>query len=210
MARQTANYLNNVFINCPFDKGYHSLFEAIIFTIHDCGFIPRCAREENDSGAVRIIKIMKIIDECRYGIHDISKADIDINTGLARFNMPLELGLFMGAQHFASAQHYNKEKRSLIMDSEPFRYQKFISDLAGQDIASHHHSSTEVISNVRDFLASYAKRTSIAGGGFITGRFEEFLIDLPDYSSSIHLDRDQLTFLEYDACVDVWINNHPI
>lgn len=210
MAKQVANYLNNVFINCPFDPDYHFLLEAIIFTILDCGFIPRNAREENDSGKVRIMKIMKIIDECRYGIHDISKADLDVDTGLARFNMPLELGFFLGASHFASSKHYNKEKRSLIMDSEPFRYQQFISDLSGHDITSHNHSTIEAITNVRNFLANHAKRTSIAGGGFIANRFKLFLEDLPAYSSSINLERENLTFLEFTACVEVWIFDHPI
>jgi hypothetical protein len=34
-----------VFLNCPFDDEYRSLFEAIVFTIHLCGFSCRCALE---------------------------------------------------------------------------------------------------------------------------------------------------------------------
>lgn len=144
------NYYNNVFINCPFDPTYNSLFEAIVFAIHDCGFIARCAREEDDSGNVRIIKIMKIINECKYGIHDISKADLDLSTNLARFNMSLELGIFIGAQHYAHKKDHNKEKKSLIMDIEQYRYQKFISDLSGHDIISHSNSSQGAITYIRD------------------------------------------------------------
>lgn len=210
MAQSPASYLDNVFINCPFDAGYHPMFEAIIFAIQDCGFYPRCAREENDSGNIRILKIMKIIDDCRYGIHDISKADMDAATGLARFNMPLELGLFLGAQKFAPIKHYNREKRTLVMDTDPYRYQQFISDLAGQDISSHHNSVTAVITNVRDFLFSHAKRTSIAGGSFIASRFDAFLLDLPAYCASLNWDRAEIGFLEYTACVQHWITNHPI
>ena len=58
------------------------MFEAIIFAIYDCGFVARCAKEEDDATPARIIKI---IDECKYGIHDISKADLDKTTNLARF-----------------------------------------------------------------------------------------------------------------------------
>jgi hypothetical protein len=29
-----------VFVNCPFDPGYKQQFDALIFTIFDCGFIP--------------------------------------------------------------------------------------------------------------------------------------------------------------------------
>jgi hypothetical protein len=54
-------YDNSIFINCPFDDEYHHLFYAILFCIADCGFLARCAQEEEDSGQVRIEKIVKII-----------------------------------------------------------------------------------------------------------------------------------------------------
>ncbi len=203
-------YSDNVFVNCPFDVSYKGMFEAIIFTIHDCGFISRCAREENDSGNIRIVKIMKIIDECKYGIHDISKADLDPTSGLARFNMPLELGLFMGAKNYASPRHYNREKRTLILDTEPFRYQQFISDLAGQDINAHHMSVAELITQVRDFLFSYAKRTTIPGGPYINDRFDNFNVDIVDLCDTLHWDRNNLPFQGYLACVLSWINDNPI
>lgn len=101
-------YSLNIFVNCPFDSTYKPVFEAIVFAISDCGFIPRCALENSDSDQVRISKIEKIISECKYGIHDISKADIDEDSGLARFNMPFELGLFLGAKRFGDkAQNSN-------------------------------------------------------------------------------------------------------
>jgi hypothetical protein len=39
--------------------------EALIFAIHDCGFIARSALEAEDSAEVRIDKIAKIIKYCR-------------------------------------------------------------------------------------------------------------------------------------------------
>ena len=205
-----ANYTDNVFVNCPFDAPYHQMFEAMIFTIHDCGFIARCAREENDSGNVRMLKIMKIIDECKYGIHDISKADLDAGSGLARFNMPLELGVFMGAKNYAGSRHYNKDKRILILDTEQFRYQQFISDLSGQDISAHQMLVPNLVTQVRDFLFSNASRISIAGGAYIYGRFQNFLTDLPNLCHTLHWDRNTLTFKEYLACVVAWIEDNPI
>lgn len=69
-------YDKKVFINCPFDQGYLRLFNAVIFTILACGFCPKCALEVNDSGQVRITKILAIIKECRLGIHDISRTEL--------------------------------------------------------------------------------------------------------------------------------------
>lgn len=207
---QPNDYLNNVFVNCPFDAPYHSMFEATIFTIHDCGFIARCAREENDSGNVRIMKIIKIIDECRYGLHDISKADVDPISGLARFNMPLELGLFLGAKNYAPARHYNKDKKVLILDTEQFRYQQFISDLAGQDIAAHGMAIPRLIAHISEFLDSYANRSSIPGGAYINGRFENFLNELPNYCATLKWDRNNLTYKRYVACVIAWIDANAV
>lgn len=36
-------YDENVFTNCPFDKAYKKLFDAMVFGVFDCGFIVRCA-----------------------------------------------------------------------------------------------------------------------------------------------------------------------
>lgn len=41
----STEYDLNVFINCPFDKDYAPLFDAILFAIYKCGFRPRCAME---------------------------------------------------------------------------------------------------------------------------------------------------------------------
>jgi hypothetical protein len=55
-----AGYNLNVFVNCPFDDSYLPLMEALIFAIHDCGFIARSALEAEDSSEVRIDKIARI------------------------------------------------------------------------------------------------------------------------------------------------------
>src|SRR5438045_3535035 len=109
-------YEQNVFINCPFDNKYTPLFQAIIFTVHDCGFRPRCALEASNAGQFRLEKIMGIINECKYGIHDISRTKLDTINRLPRFNMPLELGLDLGSRRFGSQRH--KGKIHLIMDME--------------------------------------------------------------------------------------------
>jgi hypothetical protein len=128
-------YEDSVFLNVPFDKKYNRLFNALIFAIHDCGFIARSALEVEDSGQARVEKILKIIGECKFGIHDISRAGIDGKTRLARFNMPLELGFFLGAKRYGSSK--DNDKRCLILDREKYRYRSFCSDIAGQDIRSH-------------------------------------------------------------------------
>ena len=116
----------------------------MVFAVHDCGFIARCALEEEDASQVRIDKIYSIIADCRYGIHDISRIELDDASGFPRFNMPLELGIFLGAKKFGVEEQ--KKKKCLVLDREPYRYQQFISDIAGQDIQAH-NNTPEKLSN---------------------------------------------------------------
>ena len=69
----------------------------MVFTVLRCGFTPRCALEVIDGGSTRISKIENLIEECPLGIHDISRTELDAANALPRFNMPLELGLFLRA-----------------------------------------------------------------------------------------------------------------
>jgi hypothetical protein len=95
----------DVFINCPFDSEYKYFFWAIVFVVIRSGFRPRCALETDDSSVNRFEKICSIIKECRYGIHDISRTELDRRSKLPRFNMPLELGIFIAAKRFGTRAH---------------------------------------------------------------------------------------------------------
>ena len=68
---------DDVFINCPFDDAFAPTFRALIFAILVCGFRPRSARELDDGGQTRIDKIFALIEQCRYGIHDLSRTELD-------------------------------------------------------------------------------------------------------------------------------------
>lgn len=196
-------YNDNVFINCPFDNEYKPLFNAIVFAIHDCGFIARSAQETEDGSQVRIDKIYTIIAECRYGIHDLSRTELDRETCLPRFNMPLELGVFLGAKRYGEKDQ--QRKSCLILDKERYRYQKFISDISGQDVKSHENNTKEVIHLVRDWLSHASKRTLIPSGESIWTRYQEFQSDLPSMAKKRQLDANRLIFNDYIALVTGWL-----
>ena len=200
---RSVHYNDNVFINCPFDSAYKPLFDAMIFTVHDCGFISRCALEEDDASQVRIDKIYSIIADCRYGIHDISRTELDRNSGLPRFNMPLELGIFLGAKKFGIEAQ--KRKKCLILDIEPYRYQQFISDIAGQDIQTHNNSSKEVITHVRNWLRTASRRETIQGSSIIWRRYQDFRRDLPQTARECQLTVEDLIFNDYTLVVTHWL-----
>jgi hypothetical protein len=177
-----------------------------VFAIHDCGFIVRCTLEAKDSAQVRYKKICDLIDSCQYGIHDISRTELDSKNHLPRFNMPLELGLFLGTKEFGGQR--GQSKVCLVLDKQPYRYQKFCSDLAGVDIEAHKNRPKLAISVVRDWLQTNRGKNiqeSIPDGQTISERYHLFLHDLPKLRKTMHLNRGGLIFPDYLSLVEGWI-----
>ena len=197
------DYAANVFINCPFDGDYTPLLRAATFATIDCGFFARSALELDDGAEVRIEKIQRLIHQCKFGIHDISRTELDENTELPRFNMPLELGIFLGAKRFGN-QH-QKDKRCVIMDRDQYRYQTFISDIAGQDIKNHNNDPFRVISNVSEFLRNVSERKTVPGGAAISAHYNDFLEDLPTILGEALLEEREMGFKEFSAFSSEWL-----
>jgi hypothetical protein len=169
---------------------------------------PRCALEVYDAGEVRIEKIARIVGECRWGIHDISRTELNPN-GLPRFNMPLELGVFLGARWFGDRPQ--KRKSCLVLDTDRYRYQQCISDIAGQDVEAHRGNATRAIKAVRDWLgASRAGNQPLPGAAAIGKRFERFIDDLPAICTATERDVSELTFTEFADAVSTWLRTDQL
>jgi len=197
------DYNENVFINCPFDTEYKPLLNAIVFAVFDCGFIARCALEEEDASQIRLEKIYWIIADCRYAIHDISRTELDTESALPRFNVPLELGLFLAAKKFGSGAQ--RKKKCLILDREPRRYQRFISDISGQDVQAHNNDPEAVVCIVRNWLRTASARVTIPGGAIICERYQVFMNDLPAICRRLRLNPNELIFNDYAWLVTEWL-----
>lgn len=193
----------DVFINCPFSVDYDEHFQAITFVVQRSGFKPRCARENDDGGEIRIEKIFRIIRECPFGIHDISKTEPDPVTGLPRFNMPLELGVFLGARKFGGLQQ--GRKKLLILDRDEHRFRTFMSDIGGQDIHAHDGQVGRLIEQIATWLRDVAGDPNVPGGRAIAAEFVRFRADLPAIAASKRLEPDELTFKDLTAIAAEWI-----
>jgi hypothetical protein len=201
MAR--SDHAKGVFLNCPFDNQYAPLFQAITFAVLDCGFRPRCALEVDDASEVRFEKIARIIAECKYGIHDICRTQSDAVTGLPRFNMPLELGMFLGAKKFGTGPQ--QKKVCLILDALPYRYQQFISDIAGQDVQPHNGDPRTLITVVRNWLRTACGNEWMPGGAEIYRRYLLFMGDLAELCVEVRLQPSELTFKDLAALIARWL-----
>lgn len=200
-----ARYRRSVFLNCPFDPSYRPLFEALVFTIEYTGLVARCALEIDDSAEFRLEKIFRIVGECGLGVHDISRAGLDPATLLPRFNMPLELGIFLGCKRFGDA--VQNQKGCLILDREPYRYRTFLSDLSGQDIRAHQDAPRVLVTEVRSWLRSATRRTRMPGGEEIWKQYGQFREELPGIAGKIKVLPEELTFSDYGSAVRHWIRD---
>jgi hypothetical protein len=193
----------DVFINCPFDDEFAPAFRALVFAVFACGFRVRCAREMSDGTETRIDKLYNIIEQSRFSVHDLSRTELDPTNKLPRFNMPLELGIFLGAKRFGDSAQ--KMKRCLILDTEQYRFQKFISDLAGMDITAHGGDPRRIVGCIRDWLVVVSKRKTIPDRAVVVDSFDRFIAGLPAIAKTAGLKLDDLIFADLERFILAWV-----
>ena len=157
----------------------------------------------DDGTQTRIDKLYAIIEQSRFGIHDLSRTELDSVNRLPRFNMPLELGLFLGAKRYGDGPQ--KLKRCLILDTDQYRFQKFISDLAGMDITAHSGDTKIMVTSTRNWLVTVSKRNTIPTPAKVTDSYDRFLGALPAITQKAGLDVASLVFPDYERLVLAWV-----
>ena len=162
----------NVFVNCPFDEKYLPLLRPLLFTVIYLGLRPRIALEAMDSGELRLNKIVDLIRESKFSIHDLSRSEAAAAGELYRLNMPFELGIDFGCRLFGKPRQ--REKRTLVLEAKPHRYKASISDLAGADIECHDDEPYKVIGVVRNWLKNVCLDRA-AGPALISSAFTDFM-----------------------------------
>lgn len=204
-----AQYGLQVFLNVPFDNRYKKLLHALVFAVHDCGLVARRALEREDSAEQRVEKLYDIIRSSRFGIHDLSRTTLDSKYRLPRFNMPLELGLFLGARRYGGTTQ--RRKSCLILDRDRYRFQIFCSGIAGQDSAAHGNEVERALTAVRNWLqANLPASHCIPSPSALKERYLEFRRQLPLMCRSAKLKPGELTFLDYRQLVAAWIEVNNI
>ena len=136
----------SIFLNCPFDKEFEPILQAIAFAVLYMGYRPRIALETQNSAELRLNRIRSMIEECKFSIHDLSRSQAKRKGEYYRLNMPFELGLDYGCRHYMAGR---QEKIILVLEEKPYRYQAALSDLAGCDIQAHGNEPERAVRVVR-------------------------------------------------------------
>jgi hypothetical protein len=131
--------------------------DAIVFATVCCGFMPRSALETGNVAAPRMERSARCVLSSRYSIHDLSRCKGEGDQNLARFNMPLELGIAMGRSLGATNAQDSHDWLLLVPRDHP--YYQFMSDLAGYDAKSHDSSPEPAIPAVMSWLMTRPNAT---------------------------------------------------
>jgi hypothetical protein len=142
----------SVFINCPFDDEYEKLFDAIIFATVCCGFLPRSAVETGNVSDARMLRITQALFSSQYSIHELGRCKGEGDENLARFNMPLELGMAMARRYKSRSKNGNHDW--LVLVPEGHQYLKFISEISAFDPRTHDGSIDKLVTRVMAWLAT--------------------------------------------------------
>jgi hypothetical protein len=110
--------------------------------------------------------------------------------------MPFELGLFLGARRFGAKRQ--RDKQCLVLEAERYRYQKYLSDIAGQDIRQHDNEPAKAVGAVRDWLAASRSKSArpLPGATAIMRHYEEFRANLPAMLRAADLEPAELGFFD--------------
>jgi len=206
MNRTSHNFRTSVFINCPFDEQYKSLLRPMLFTLLYVGLIPRLASENSDSLEQRIEKILSLIKECRYSIHDLSRLKAAKAKEFFRLNMPFELGIDYGCRRIAN--NHLRTKRSLILEGKRFDIQKALSDLNGVDIKSHDNDPAQTVRALQHWCIETVGLTDVDSPSVIWDRFNEFSYDFYLRRKAQGYSKDDLKMMpvpQYIRFITQWI-----
>lgn len=190
-----SSFDRRVFVNCPFDEDYIHFLHALIFTVHQCGFSSQTAADETGSHETRLQKIVRLIQQSRLSVHDMSRLSLDPKSQLPRFNMPFECGLAFGI-----TKTTHEERSLLVVCSEPYKDKVALSDLAGMDPGYYQNSELKLIEHMRRFLASNDKSGSLKkGASEIHTRLNDCRAWMPKYlkAQKVGISAKEIASLKY-------------
>ena len=115
-----------------------------------CGFIPRSALESGTVSEPRLTRILHALFSSKYSIHDHSRCTGEGSDNIARFNMPLELGMAMARRFMEPVNEHDW----LVLVPSRHIYARFVSDLTAYDPVTHDGSVPSVVVAVMSWLAT--------------------------------------------------------
>jgi len=171
------------FVNCRFDEGAEH-FHLISFTLIALRIKAVCA-DSVDDGSDRLTRIVHRLRECELSIHDLSVDGLSDGDTVARFNMPLELGIAIGRRYYEPTEQDTLAHRYFVLTREPHIHDRLASDLSGLDPYHHNDEPRLIVDATRNIIVKLkeSERYRYPGTDEILSAYEDFK---RDYSGVMH------------------------
>lgn len=194
-----------IFINCPFDDGYLPLLRAMLFVARFYGLEIKIASSDLDSKSNRLARIIALMKESKYSVHDLSKMKSNQEGEYYRMNMPFELGLDYGIG--------GDEKVFLIFENEPYKLKIALSDINGWDVRPHLDKPETLVMEFRRWIVvnrDLPPTLKSFSSSDIWYKYNDFYGSFSDYMTIHHLKDEEISIPEYLDFIDKYLGEISI
>lgn len=126
-------------------------------------------------------------------------------------NMPFELGIDYGTRLVGSPKM--RRKKFLILERDPHRFRKAISDLSGVDIKHHNTNPEDVVRAARDWFTETVGLKDLASGTLVWWSFSVFTKDFYKKRKADGFtakDLNMMPIREYVRFIKRWVAKNPL
>ena len=196
---------NAIFINCPFDNKYKPMLRAMLFVARFYGLEIKIASSDTDSKSNRLQRIIELMRESKFSVHDLSKLMSEKKKEYYRMNMPFELGLDYGLG--------GDEKVFLIFEDEAYKLKIALSDINGWDVRPHYNKPEQLILEFRKWIVAnreLSKEQKSFSSSDIWYIYNDFYGKFSDFMTSHHMKEEEISVSEYISHVDNFLGTYSL
>ena len=99
----------------------------------------------------------------------------------------------------------------MILEKDPYRFKKVISDISGQDIFTHNNEPYDLVKIVRNWIKIIFQRRAITSAKIIWDAYNEFNFDLKEQMESEDLNPENIWAIPFNELIQIirtWIKNY--
>ncbi len=192
---------NSIFINCPFDDDYLPLLRALLFVARFYNLEVKISSTDLDSKSNRLSRIIALMRESKYSVHDLSRMKSGKKGEYYRMNMSFELGLDYGIS--------GDDKIFLIFESEPYKLKIALSDINGWDVRAHLDSPETLIKEFRRWIVAnrnLPQELRSYSYSDIWYKYNDFYGSFSDFMENHNLKDEEISVPEYLGYINSYLN----
>ena len=178
------------------------MLRVLIFVARFYGLEIKISLLEVDSKSQRLSRIIGLMKDAKYSIHDLSLLKAESKNDVFRMNMPFELGLDYGL-------NYEKdEKVFLVFESDSYKLKEALSDINGWDVRPHKNDPEQLILEFRKWILAKRecpKEISSFSSTEIWYIYNDFYATFTDNMAKHKMKEEEISALEFIDEVDTFL-----